>query len=253
MLKERGMRGAGFPATVAAVLAAASAVSACNGGASPIRADGASDGPVQEVAAETSTSTDAGPEVDPACATIAADATRTVHLTITADNECDVFVNGTKAGSTTSWSSPVTLDVSLFVHPSKRNVIAVKANNTSSQDGNDRGILGQLVSLSDGGSSLVLVTDEIWKTSKTEMTGWSDLDFDDSAWSAATVIASHGDPPWGALFGQSTAKWIWSALVPVATADKPDLETAYARRTFFFTTDGAGITDAPGCPAPTAP
>jgi hypothetical protein len=38
----------------------------------------------------------------------------------------------------------------------------------------------------------------------------------------------------------------------VSTADKPDLETAYARRTFFFSTDGAAISSTPGCPAPAA-
>ncbi len=190
-------------------------------------------------------------DVDPACATIQPDATRMVHLRITTDNECEVFVNGDSVGTTTSWPSPVTIDVSLFVHPGLRNVITVRGTNVSSQAGNDRGILGELAAISDGVAMPVVVTDGAWRTSKVEEGGWTDSNFDDGAWAPATVVASHGDPPWGALLGTSTAKWIWSAPVPDAVADKPNQETAFARRAFYFTTDGAGITSTPGCPTPT--
>ena len=111
---------------------------------------------------------DAAAEADPACLTIPTDATRKVHLRITADNECEVFVNGADVGMTTSWPSPVTLDVSLFVHPGKVNVIGVMARNTSSQGGNDRGIIGALEDVTDAGSKVVIVTDGAWKSSKVE-------------------------------------------------------------------------------------
>lgn len=191
---------------------------------------------------------DATAEVDPACATIPTNATRTVHLRITADNECDVFVNGAIAGSTTSWPSPVTLDVSLFLHPGRVNVIAVVARNTSSQGGVDRGIIGELDDLADAGSKVVILTDDTWKTSKVEVSGWPSLLFDDSAWADATVVGAHGDSPWGALLGTSDAKWLWSAPVPSSTSDKPNAETAYFRKTFYFGTDGSTIASAPGCP-----
>jgi hypothetical protein len=192
---------------------------------------------------------DATAEVDPACATIPVNATRTVHLRITADNECDVFVNGQLAGSTTNWGSPVTLDVSLFLHPGRVNVIGVVARNTSSQGGPDRGIIGQLDDLADAGAKVVIVTDDTWKTSKVEASGWPALLFDDSAWANATVVGAHGDAPWGALLGTSTAKWLWSAPIPASTNDKPNLETAYFRKTFYFGTDGTTLASKPACPA----
>jgi len=196
---------------------------------------------------------DAAVDVDPACKTIAVDATRTVHLRITADNECDVFVNGAGVGSTTSWPSPVTLDVSLFIYPGKVNVIAVVARNTSSQGGNDRGIIGELDDLSDGGSVPVIVTDDTWRAAKgapggTEQSGWPAVLFDDSGWAPATVVANHGDGPWGALLGTSNAKWLWSEPVPADTASKPDLETAYFRKKFYFASDGTTLVTTPGCP-----
>jgi hypothetical protein len=214
------------------------------------RADLAPDAGV-DVPADTSP--DAAAEVDPVCATIRQDATRTVHLRLTADNECDVFVNGAAVGSTTSWPSPVTLDVSLYVYPGQVNVIAVVARNTSSQGGNDRGLIGELDDLTDGGMRVVIVTDGSWRTSKVEQSGWPALLFDDSTWAAATVIANHGDGPWGALLGTSDAKWLWSGPVPASTADKPDLETAYFRKRFFFDTDGSTVTSQPACPIPLTP
>jgi hypothetical protein len=196
---------------------------------------------------------DRPPDVNPACATINVDATITSHLRITADNECEVFVNGRSVGTTTNWAVAVTIDVSLFLYPGRKNVVAVRGTNTSSQGGNDRGIIGELTVESDAGSRSLVVTDDTWRTSKAEETNWTTLTFDDSAWILATAIANHGDGPWGAVLGTSNAKWIWSALVPADTADKPNLETAYVRKTFYFSTDGATIATTPACPQPPPP
>jgi hypothetical protein len=198
---------------------------------------------------------EAGADVPAECRTIPTTATLTSHLRITTDNECDVFVNGTKVGSTNNWGAAVTIDVSLNVHPGRKNVVAVRGTNTSSQGGNDRGIIGQLTVDADGGPAPLIVTDRSWRTSATVPdvdaggADWTALDFNDSAWAAATEIASNGDPPWGAVFGTSAAKWIWSAPVPASTSDKPNLETTYARRTFYFSIDGA-VAPTPACPAP---
>ena len=99
-------------------------------------------------------------------------------------------------------------------------------------------------------------TDKDWRTSATVPdvdaggADWTALGYDDSAWNPATEIAANGDPPWGAVLGTSAAKWIWSAPVPADTANKPNLETTYARRTFYFSLDGSTIAPAPACPAP---
>lgn len=186
-------------------------------------------------------------EVHPACLTIPTSATRTVHLRITADNECDVYVNGALTGTTTSWPSPVTMDVSLFVHPGRVNAIAVEARNTSSQGGLDRAIIGQLEDLTDGGNQVIVLTDATWRSSKVTQSGWQGVLFDDSAWEQATVVGNHGDPPWSALLGTSNAKWLWTAPIPASTADKPNAETGYFRKRFFFGVDGE-VTAEPGCP-----
>lgn len=188
----------------------------------------------------------------PACEETPLEATLVFHLEITADNECEVFVNGNSVGTTNDWGVAVTIDVSLFVHPGRKNVVAIRGTNTSSQNGNDRGIIGELTIDADGDDVVALVvTDAAWRVSATEEEGWSDLDFDDSSWSATTEVASHGDPPWGSVLTTTGAKWIWSAPIPVSTSDKPNLETTYARRSFYFSYDGTSIVNTPGC-APVA-
>jgi hypothetical protein len=225
-----------------------------SGGDTPAETGGA-DVPV-DTGSDVGSTPDVAADVPAACRTIPMTATLTSHLKITADNECEVFVNGTSVGMTTNWGAAVTIDVSLYVHPGRKNVIAVRGTNTSSQGGNDRGIIGELTVDADGGVAPLVVTNASWRTAKTVPdvdaggSNWTAVDYDDSAWSAATEIASNGDGPWGAVFGTSVAKWIWSATVPASTADKPDLETAYARRTFYFSLDGTTIGGTPACPAP---
>jgi len=194
------------------------------------------------------TPVDTAVDADPACRTIPVDATFTAHLQITADNECEVFVNGTSVGTTNNWGAAVTIDVSLYLHPGRKNAIAVRGTNTSSQGGNDRGIIGHITIDSEGGRTPLVYTDASWLVAKTEQTGWTAVDFDDSTWTAAVEIASNGDPPWGTTLSTNLAKWIWSALVPASTNDKPNLETAYARREFYMAPSGTTITSGPGCP-----
>lgn len=184
------------------------------------------------------------------CSQIAADARLTSHLKITADNECEVFVNGASVGMTANWSAAVTIDVSLYLHPGRKNVVAIMGTNTSSQGGNDRGIVGELTIDSSGGTAPLLVTDHAWRVSQTVDTGWASLAFDDSSWIAASEVAAVGDAPWGDVLPSSTAKWIWFAPIPPDTANKPNQETTYARRDFYLSPDGASIANTPACRPP---
>lgn len=191
---------------------------------------------------------DSAADAHPACRTIPVDTTFTGHLQITADNECEVFVNGTSVGTTTNWGVAVTIDVSLYLHPGRKNAIAVRGTNTSSQSGNDRGIIGHITIDTDGGRIPLVYTDSSWRVAATEQTGWTAVDFDDSAWTAAVEIAMNGDPPWGTTLSTNSAKWIWSAAVPVSTNDKPNIETTYARREFYVAPSGTTVTSGPACP-----
>ena len=159
---------------------------------------------------------------------------------------------------TTNWGSAVTIDVSLVCLPGRKNVIAVRGTNTSSQGGNDRGIIGQLSVDSDGGVAPLVVTDASWRTVHVRCLTSTPAR---ANWTAprlrrhrrgrrVSVVLSNGDAPWGGGFGASAAKWIWSAPIPSSTTDKPNLETTYARRTFYFSLDGTTIGATPACPAP---
>jgi hypothetical protein len=178
------------------------------------------------------------PAEDPRCAEVASDATVISHLKITADNECDVYVNGEPVGTTNNWGAAVTLDVSLYVHPGRRNVVAVEARNTSSQGGNDRGLVGELTTTQGELIAPLIVTNSQWRVSQTPGESWTLLDYDDSAWIPATEIATVGEGPWGQVIANTDVKWIWFAPIPSSPSDKPNLETTYARRVFYFDFDG---------------
>jgi hypothetical protein len=215
-----------------------------DGGSEGGTMDGGTDGRVTDSAADG----EAGALPDPRCDAIDRDATFSAHVRITTDNECEVFVNGVSVGFTNNWGSAVTIDLSLFLHPSRENVIAVRGTNTSSQGGLDRGIIGEVTVATDGGSVPVVVTDASWRVATVEEPGWTELDFDGSGWAGATVIANHGEGPWGFPFGVTTAQWIWSAPVPSSTSDKPNLETTWARRSFYLSLDGTEVASTPACP-----
>lgn len=178
------------------------------------------------------------PGEDPRCTQIPVNATIISHLKITADNECDVYVNGASVGTTNNWGSAVTIDVSLFVHPGRKNVVAVHGRNTSSQDGNDRGIVGELTTTVGEVTVPVIVTNDAWRVSQEPGNDWTLLDYDDSGWPFATEIATVGDPPWGQVITNTDVKWIWFAPIPASSANKPNLEATYARRVFYFDFDG---------------
>lgn len=177
-------------------------------------------------------------EEDPRCTQIPVNATITSHLKITADNECDVYVNGASVGSTNNWGSAVTIDVSLYIHPGRRNVVAVAGRNTSSQDGNDRGIVGELTTTVGEVTVPVIVTNAEWRVSQEPGSDWTLLDYDDSTWPFASEIATVGDPPWGQVITNPNVKWIWFAPIPASAANKPNLEATYARRVFYFDFEG---------------
>jgi hypothetical protein len=127
-------------------------------------------------------------------------------------------------------------------------VVAIVGTNTSSQPNNDRGIVGELTVDTAAGTQALIWSDHDWRVASTNVTGWADLDFDDSAWLFATEVALMGDPPWGNIMPGSSAKWIWSA--PIPATDKPVFEATYARRAFYLALDGLTASSEPSCSNP---
>ncbi len=112
----------------------------------------------------------------------------------TADNQCDVFVNDTKAVRADDWSRLEATDVSQLFKLGK-NVISIAAKN----EGGPAGVIAAVSIKLDNGKTIEVVTDATWKGSDGgKGAAWRKGDFDDSAWKTAGVIGAMGDGklPW---------------------------------------------------------
>jgi len=126
-----------------------------------------------------------------------------LNITLSADNAEEVYLNGTRLGSSSSWTKASSyLDI---VQPGS-NVLAVKATDAG-------GIAGLVAQLSWLGQ--VTVSQRQWRVFTSEVPGWETPGFNDSAWPFATEYGRYGIGPWFKRVvgfpGNSTAQWIWSA------------------------------------------
>lgn len=172
--------------------------------------------------------------------TIARDETVTGSVRTSGDDNFELYVNGVLVKKFDGlWTEPQTDSVSLFRHPAKKNVLAARASNVVKVDGLDRMLVLDLSF--DAGGERHIVTDETWSRSPGGLeTNWFAIDFAEANWTAATVVGTHGDPPWGAILGASSAKFVWSyhsGMVDQTT--KPDAETVWFRKSFYLDASGA--------------
>lgn len=173
--------------------------------------------------------------------TIALDATLAGVTRTSGDDNFELYVNGQLVKTFDGlWTSPQTDAVTLFRHPSKKNVIAARASNVVKVDGLDRMIVLDL-SFDAGAGEQHVVSDATWLRSPGGLeTNWFAVDFAEANWTASTVVGNHGDAPWGAILGTSTAKFLWSyhsGMVDQTT--KPDAETVWFRKSFYVDLGGA--------------
>ena len=132
----------------------------------------------------------------------------TVTVTATGDNTVDVYHNGVSVQHGPVWEYAVSATLTDTC------VLAMAVTNVG-------GPGGLLASTNTG-----VVTDETWKCSGTEQTGWYLENFDDSSWDSAYIVGTHGDQPWGVIAGiDGIAKWIWD------TGYAPGHATTYCRKT----------------------
>ena len=136
----------------------------------------------------------------------------------TCDNQMAVYINGREAIASDTWEAPVFREVTdLFVSPTKldspvRNVIAVKARNTDGA----AGLLLKIVMENPKKETVTLVTDGTWRASDQTAKGWSEVNFDDAAWSTATVVAKLGAKPWDKI-NETALQGIVKQKAPTAT------------------------------------
>lgn len=182
--------------------------------------------------------------------TIALDATVAGTVRTSGDDNFELYVNGVLVKDFAGlWTEPQTDAVTLLRHPSKKNVIAVRGSNVVKVDGKDRMIVIDLTFDAGAGEKHV-VTDDSWLRSPGGLeTNWFAVDFAEANWTAATIVGSHGDPPWGAILGTSSAKFLWSYDSGAVALDaKPDAETVWFRKSFYVDPAGAPQSAAGACP-----
>ena len=116
---------------------------------------------------------------------------------LTADNSCEVFVNGERAGSVGNFNQIGDFDITSSLKPGP-NTIAIAAVN-SGDSPNPAGLLASFVCRFEDGQELQLSSDASWRSGNTGQQGWEQPDFDDSAWKSAQVLGDYGMAPWGEI------------------------------------------------------
>ncbi|MDZ4851547.1 MAG: c-type cytochrome [Pirellulaceae bacterium] len=110
-----------------------------------------------------------------------------------ADNHCEVFINGRKCLSSDRWETVSNAAIESDVRQGV-NLIAIKATN----DGGLAGLIASVhVDLKDG-KSIDIVTDASWQGSIDAQRDWQQPDFDDAQWVAPKILGELGNSklPW---------------------------------------------------------
>lgn len=123
------------------------------------------------------------------------------QMVVTADDKFVLNINGTKAGSGTSWRSLQWFDVCEMLNPGD-NVIELDVVNDGKEAG-PAGLLFKLQVTAEDGKKIVVLGDESWEASRNK----------DSGYGPTRVIGAMGCQPWGSLSVESSDKKGGGALV----------------------------------------
>lgn len=121
-------------------------------------------------------------------------AIRSGMATMAADNSATLFINGKEAAKSSQHTHAVTFDIASLLRPGT-NVLAVQATNVKGP----AGVLLRIEASLQDGSSVVVVSDGQWKSSRQEDKDWMTASFVDASWKAANVQAEAGKGAWGQI------------------------------------------------------
>jgi hypothetical protein len=129
----------------------------------------------------------------------------TITITLSADNEYTLYINGNLIGTDSQWSVAQQYQVPSIIG---KNVIAVKGVDK----GGEAGFVAEI-----DFKGQHFVSNESWKVATIEQTGWETLAFSDATWSNATSHGLHGVAmPWvqyrnvNGISTNQNVHWIWS-------------------------------------------
>jgi putative heme-binding domain-containing protein len=127
------------------------------------------------------------------------------RLSVSADDEAEVFLNSVSVAACRQWREPARAEVSVRLNQGE-NVLAVRARNRSGES-------GLLVHLNLNGQTNV-VSDASWLVATNEEPNWSGLQFNAAPWETARVIGPSGVAPWGDVFARPAATPAEGLTVP---------------------------------------
>lgn len=135
-------------------------------------------------------------------------------ITITCDNDYDLYVDGVYVGSQNNndgnwgWGTPETWSVALGAG---WHTIAIAGRDESAASNSGVGLIALITS----DLGLMYVTDGTWLVESQSLSGWHLPGYDDSQWRNAFVEGPYNSPPWVIYapamtqFAASGALWIW--------------------------------------------
>jgi alpha-L-rhamnosidase len=116
---------------------------------------------------------------------------------LTADNACEIYVNGKSAGHGENFKIPVSIDITGMLQEGS-NTLAIAATNAG-ESPNPAGLIAALkVEFADG-APLVICSDAQWKANPVKAEGWEQAGFDDALWVPAKSLGTNGMVPWGTI------------------------------------------------------
>ena len=117
------------------------------------------------------------------------------RILVTGDSLAKAYINGRDVGGRDNPRYVRDQDITYRLHPGT-NLVAIVGLNRGTVP-KPAGVIARLEVEFQSSDSFALGTDEKWKASDRETTGWNELDFDDSGWVAAQNLGPVGMPPWG--------------------------------------------------------
>ena len=120
---------------------------------------------------------------------------KSAQFQYTGDNEGRGWLNASDLGARNNSRTVKFNDITTRLEPGRTYVFGLTGYHKSA--GKPAGVVGVLEIEFDDGEPLIIPTDEHWKASDHEVSGWLTADFDDSNWVAAQKIGPVGMEPWG--------------------------------------------------------